>query len=143
MRRRPSVITATSPSQPTITRPTTSISGCSSPYVTVFGGFGAIHWVDQLTLANPFAGKAERSMIEHMNSDHTKAIAHYVDLVGLPTSEPAQLAGIDSEGMHLRIGQSLYWLPFAESCNTPTQVREALVSLAHAEVWPKKATADA
>lgn len=107
------------------------------------GGFGAIHWVDQLTLANPFAGKAERSMIEHMNSDHTKAIAHYVDLTGLPTSEPAQLAGIDSEGMHLRIGQSLYWLPFAESCNTPTQVREALVSLAHADVWPKKEAADA
>lgn len=107
------------------------------------GGFGAIHWVDQLTLANPFTGKAERSMIEHMNSDHTKAIAHYVELTGLPTSEPAQLAGIDSEGMHLRIGQSLYWLPFAESCNTPTQVREALVSLAHAQVWPKKEPADA
>jgi putative heme iron utilization protein len=48
------------------------------------------------------------------------------------------LAGIDSEGMHLRIGQSLHWLPFAESCNTPTQVREALVSLAHAQTWPKK-----
>ena len=52
------------------------------------GGFGAIHWVDQLTLANPFAGKAERSMIEHMNSDHTKAIAHYVELAGLPAASP-------------------------------------------------------
>ncbi len=82
-------------------------------------------------------------MIEHMNSDHTKAIAHYVELAGLPAHEPAQLAGIDSEGMHLRIGQSLHWLPFAASCNTPTQVREALVSLAHAEVWPKKEPADA
>ena len=107
------------------------------------GGFGAIHWVDQLTLANPFAGKAERSMIEHMNSDHTKAIAHYVELSGLPASEPAQLAGIDSEGMHLRIGQSLHWLPFATPCNTPTQVREALVSLAHAEAWPKITAANA
>jgi hypothetical protein len=46
------------------------------------GGFGAIHWVDQLTLANPFAGKAEISMVEHMNSDHAKAIAHYVELAG-------------------------------------------------------------
>ena len=53
------------------------------------------------------------------------------------------LAGIDSEGMHLRIGQSLHWLPFETPCNTPTQVREALVSLAHAEVWPKKTTVDA
>ena len=98
-------------------------------------------WRDPLgrpvDLGQPFAGKAERSMIEHMNSDHTKAIAHYVELGGLPATESAQLVGIDSEGMHLRIGQSLHWLGFAEPCNTPTQVREALVSLAHAEVWPK------
>ena len=107
------------------------------------GGFGAIHWVDDLTLANPFAGKAEVSMVEHMNSDHAKAIAHYVELAGLPTGEPAQLAGIDTEGMHLRIGQALHWLPFAQPCNTPTQVREALVLLAHAEQWPKKAQAQA
>ena len=107
------------------------------------GGFGAIHWIDQLTLANPFVGKAERSMVEHMNTDHAQAIAHYVDLAGLSASEPAQLAGIDSEGMHLRIGQALHWLPFAEPCNTPTQVREALVSLAHAEAWPKKEPASA
>mgnify|MGYP000034090277 CR=1 FL=1 len=42
----------------------------------------------------------------------------------------AQLAGVDSEGMHLRIGQGVYWLPFPHICNTPTQVREALVLLA-------------
>jgi len=107
------------------------------------GGFGAIHWVDQLTLANPFAGKAEVSMVEHMNADHAKAIAHYVELSGLPKTEPAQLVGIDTEGMHLRIGQALYWLPFQTPCNTPTQVREALVFLAHAEHWPKNEVADA
>jgi len=107
------------------------------------GGFGAIHWIDQLTLANPFAGKAELSMVEHMNSDHAKAIAHYVELSGLPSSVPAQLAGIDSEGMHLRIGQALYWLAFPEPCNTPTQVREALVLLAHADKWPEAQAAEA
>ncbi|MCU1721074.1 MULTISPECIES: HugZ family protein [unclassified Pseudomonas] len=107
------------------------------------GGFGAIHWIDQVTLANPFAGKAELSMVEHMNSDHTNAIAHYVALSGLPDTVPAQLAGIDSEGMHLRIGQGLHWLAFAEPCNNPTQVREALVSLAHAEQWPQVQQAEA
>ncbi|MFJ4371931.1 HugZ family protein [Pseudomonas japonica] len=107
------------------------------------GGFGAIHWIDQLSLANPFVGKAEASMIEHMNSDHAKAIAHYVALNGLPDAVPAQLAGIDSEGMHLRIGQALYWLAFPEPCNTPTQVREALVLLAHAEQWPQPQVAEA
>jgi putative heme iron utilization protein len=100
------------------------------------GGFGAIHWLDNVALANPFAGPAEIGMVEHMNDDHTKAIAHYVELAGLPATLPAVLVGIDSEGMHLRIGQSLYWLAFAEPCNTPTQVRQALVQLAHAEKWP-------
>jgi len=107
------------------------------------GGFGAIHWIEQLTLANPFAGKAELSMVEHMNSDHANAIAHYVTLSGLPDAQPAQLAGLDSEGMHLRIGQALYWLAFPEPCNTPTQVREALVLLARAEKWPQPQAVEA
>lgn len=107
------------------------------------GGFGAIHWLDQVTLANPFAGQAEVSMVEHMNSDHAKAIAHYVELAGLPRTVPAQLVGIDTEGMHLRIGQGLYWLAFETPCNTPMEVRQALVSLAHAQLWPKKQAAKA
>jgi putative heme iron utilization protein len=100
------------------------------------GGFGAIHWLDDAALTNPFAGAIETSMVEHMNEDHTKAIAHYVELAGLPQTEAALLVGIDSEGMHLRIGHGLYWLAFAEPCNTPTQVRQALVQLAHAQKWP-------
>ncbi|MGV8919626.1 MAG: HugZ family protein [Pseudomonas sp.] len=100
------------------------------------GGFGAIHWLEDVALANPFAGAAETSMVEHMNADHSKAIAHYVELSGLPQGEPAILVGIDSEGLHLRIAAGIYWLPFAQPCNTPIQVREALVQLAHAEKWP-------
>ncbi|TFF34443.1 HugZ family protein [Pseudomonas sp. RIT623] len=106
------------------------------------GGFGAIHWLDQVTLANPFAGSAEASMIAHMNSDHANAIAHYVELTGLPRSVPAELVGIDSEGMHLRIGQGVHWLAFPETCNTPTQVREALVLLARADQWPVAAAVE-
>lgn len=107
------------------------------------GGFGAIHWLDHVALASPFAGKVEASMVEHMNSDHAKAIAHYVALSGLPQTVPAQMAGIDSEGMHLRIGHGLYWLAFGEPCNTPTQVREALVFLAHADDWPSNEPVEA
>ncbi|MDH0300730.1 HugZ family protein [Pseudomonas sp. GD04091] len=106
------------------------------------GGFGAIHWLDQVTQANPFAGKAETSMIEHMNSDHANAIAHYVELTDLPRSAPAEMVGIDSEGMHLRIGQGVHWLAFPSTCNTPTQVREALVLLARADQWPVAAAAE-
>ena len=67
---------------------------------------------------------------------HASAIAHYVALAGLPSHVPAELVGIDSEGFHLRIGQGLYWLAFAASCNTPAEVRQAFVRLAHAETWP-------
>ncbi len=97
------------------------------------GGFGAIHWLDRVALANPFAadgGEVERDMVEHMNDDHAAAIAHYVEQAGLPADPPAQLAGIDSEGFHLRIGQALHWLPFADTCQTPLAVRQALVAMA-------------
>lgn len=100
------------------------------------GGFGAIHWIDQVTLANPFAGAGEQGMIEHMNADHASAIAHYVALAGLPQHETAQLVGIDSEGFHLRIGKSVYWLAFPTSCNSAAEVRQALVLLARADSWP-------
>lgn len=100
------------------------------------GGFGAIHWLDQVDLANPFAGESEAGMVEHMNADHAAALAHYVTLAGLPADEPAELVGIDSEGFHLRLGAALHWLPFATSCNSPLEVRQALVALARAEVWP-------
>lgn len=107
------------------------------------GGFGAIHWLNEVTLANPHAGEAERSMVEHMNDDHAGAIAHYVELAGLPQHEPAQLVGIDSEGFHLRIGKALHWLSFPTSCNNPGAVRQALVLLARAEVWPTVGQASA
>lgn len=100
------------------------------------GGFGAIHWLDEVAQANPFAGDTERRMLEHMNSDHADAIAHYVALSGLPLTEPAQMVGIDPVGFHLRIGQSLHWLAFPISCNTAGEVREALVRLARADAWP-------
>nr|WP_242675117.1 DUF2470 domain-containing protein [Pseudomonas dryadis] len=100
------------------------------------GGFGAIHWLDEVALANAFAGDGELRMLEHMNSDHADAIAHYVALAGLPDRVPAQMVGIDSEGFHLRIGQGLYWLAFPISCNSAGEVRQALVQLARAPSWP-------
>ncbi|MES2820601.1 MAG: HugZ family protein [Pseudomonadota bacterium] len=100
------------------------------------GGFGAIHWIDTVTLANPFAGAVEAGMVEHMNGDHAKAIAHYVQLADLPASPEAQLVGIDSEGFHLRIEQGLHWLAFAEPCASPGAVRQALVALARTERGP-------
>ncbi|WP_434456695.1 HugZ family protein [Stutzerimonas urumqiensis] len=100
------------------------------------GGFGQIRWLDDITLANPFAGPAEAAMIEHMNDDHAAAIAHYVQLAGLPQHVPARMVGIDSEGFHLRIGAAVHWLAFPAPCDNPGAVRAALVALAKASSWP-------
>jgi hypothetical protein len=107
------------------------------------GGFGAIHWLDQVALVNPFAGESEADMLAHMNRDHAAAIAHYVELAGLPGHAPAEMVGIDSEGFHLRIGQGLHWLAFPTSCNSPLEVRQALVMLARAAAWPTDGQASA
>jgi putative heme iron utilization protein len=96
------------------------------------GGFGAIHWLDQVALANPFArpGGGEGDMLEHMNQDHAAAIAHYVQQAGLPSTPAARMVGIDSEGFHLGIGHAIYWLAFPDSCVNPGAVRQALVAMA-------------
>ena len=96
------------------------------------GGFGAIHWLDHVALANPFAQAdgSEGEMLEHMNNDHAAAIAHYVERAGLPSAPEASMVGIDSEGFHLRIGQAIHWLAFPDPCNNPGAVRQALVAMA-------------
>lgn len=96
------------------------------------GGFGAIHWLDDVALANPFAGGdgGEGGMLEHMNSDHAGAIAHYVERAGLPAEPEASMVGIDTEGFHLRLGQTIHWLAFPAPCDNPGAVRQALVAMA-------------
>ncbi|WP_263142409.1 DUF2470 domain-containing protein [Pseudomonas alcaligenes] len=102
------------------------------------GGFGEIHWINQLALVNPFFGERGSSMLEHMNADHAKAIAHYVELAGLSGEGAAEMVGLDSEGFHLRLGRTLHWLPFPRPCGDPGAVRQALVELAHATQWPAR-----
>jgi hypothetical protein len=86
----PSVTIAISPNRRTTTRPTISISGCSSLCAIVISAVSARFTGSTTDPGQPFAGRAEVSMVEHMNADHAKAIAHYVDLAGLPKTSPAQ-----------------------------------------------------
>lgn len=99
------------------------------------GGFGRIHWVDAATarLANPFAGEREADILAHMNADHADALAHYCRQAGVdPAGQPLAMAGIDAEGIHLRLGARLLRIPFPAPVATPGQAREALVALARA-----------
>ena len=98
------------------------------------GGFGSIHWVEPeaVLLENPFVGEAEASMVAHMNADHVDAMRDYLrprlgDAVDRVV--PA-LAGVDREGIHLRIGQRIHRVAFPTPVHQPMDVRKALVALA-------------
>ncbi len=77
------------------------------------GGFGAIHWVHR---ADPGQSVRRQGRSEHGRAHECRsrqAIAHYVELAGpCRTTCRRNWPVYDSEGMHLRIGQGLHWLPF-------------------------------
>lgn len=96
------------------------------------GGFGRIHWVepDELPLANPLYGAAEQSIVEHMNEDHANALQRYCVAAGIPVAEDPVMAGVDSEGMHLRVGGRLRRIPFPQPAGNPGAVRQLLIKMA-------------
>ncbi|MFN3586172.1 MAG: HugZ family protein [Moraxellaceae bacterium] len=100
------------------------------------GGFGRIHWLapETVHLANPFAGEREAGIVAHMNEDHADALRHYCAQAGmaLPAEVVPVMAGIDAEGLHLRLGARIVRIPFAAPVATPLAARETLVAMARA-----------
>ena len=105
--------------------------------VRYIGGFGKIYWVekDKFLMPNPFDHEKEQGMLQHMNKDHADAIRHYCDLfdIHLTDKQMPVLAGIDSEGFHVRIGKRIHRINFKEPVNTGEEVRKALVEMARQE----------
>lgn len=101
-------------------------------------GFGKIHWIgrDSFLRSSPFEEQAEAGIVNHMNEDHLDAIRHYCDLFGIPVDSEQQptLAGIDGEGMHLRVGDRLHRIQFERNISNPKEAREILVELARAPI---------
>ena len=102
--------------------------------VRYIGGFGKIHWVEskEFLMPNPFSFGEETYMIEHMNKDHIEAMKHYCQInnIVLEGDNEPSLVGIDSEGIHLRVGSRVHRINFPEPVNTQKQVRETLVAMA-------------
>jgi putative heme iron utilization protein len=97
------------------------------------GGFGRIHWLgpEAILRPNPFAGSREADIVEHMNADHAEALVHYCGQAGIETGARAPvLAGIDGEGIHLRLGDRIARIGFSGPVATPMQAREVLVAMA-------------
>ena len=97
------------------------------------GGFGRIQWLapEQVLLANPFTPEREAGIVGHMNEDHADAIRRYCDQADIDHQEQdVAMAGIDSQGMTLRVGERLHYIPFARPVTTPDEARAILVEMA-------------
>ncbi len=102
--------------------------------VRFIGGFGEIHWLEPAAVirANPFAGQGEHGVVTHMNADHGDAMVHYCHTAGIVVEDGVQpmMAGCDSEGIHLRVGERIHRLPFPQAVSEPGAMRATLVAMA-------------
>lgn len=100
------------------------------------GGFGRIHWLDApgMVRSNPFDAASETNIVSHMNEDHADTLIHYCHQAGvaLPEGVAPVMAGIDAEGLHLRIGSRIVRIHFPAPVGTPLEARAALVAMARA-----------
>ncbi len=101
------------------------------------GGFGSIHWLapEQLLRPNPFSPEQEQTMVQHMNEDHQGAMVHYCEnqRIPVPADDKPAMAGVDSEGFHLRLGARIVRFDFGGAVSTPLEVRAELVGMAHVD----------
>ncbi len=98
------------------------------------GGFGEIFWIKNKLLlnSNPFFGQTEADIVQHMNDDHQDALVKYCKLAGitLPEETEPYMVGVNSLGIHLRVGRKIFFVCFSEEVSKPFEVRQQLVAMA-------------
>ncbi len=103
--------------------------------VRYIGGFGAIYWVEpeQFFPTNPFFGKSEQRMLEHMNADHhdslVRYLAHYKD-IKVSKEADVKMVGINEQGFDVLVGKRKVWFEFEQPVENAQEAREALVKMA-------------
>jgi putative heme iron utilization protein len=72
-------------------------------------------------------------MIRHMNEDHVEAMIHYCEIADILLAKGTvpTLAGIDSEGFHLRLEARIVRFDFETPVKSLLEVRKALIALAY------------
>ncbi|HVB14957.1 MAG TPA: DUF2470 domain-containing protein [Stellaceae bacterium] len=97
-------------------------------------GFGRIAWIEAQELR--FSGDAsvlaaaEAGIVEHMNADHSAAVALYAGRLLQRPGIGWRLTGIDPEGVDLRLGGETARLDFVQPVLTADAARHALVAFA-------------
>ncbi|MDW3191528.1 MAG: DUF2470 domain-containing protein [Cytophagales bacterium] len=104
--------------------------------IRYIGGFGRIHWLDakDFCLQNPFNGKSEAYIINHMNEDHQKDLALYSSHFQQIKTEDKQvrMVGIDTEGFDVFVDDRKLRFTFENPVTDAKQAREAFVALSKA-----------
>ena len=99
------------------------------------GGFGRIHSVpaDDFLIGDPRAGafeQAEPGILEHMNADHSDAIALYATHLLAEPEGPWRMCGFDPDGFDLSLSGALARFEFPTPLAAPADARRALAELA-------------
>ena len=98
----------------------------------IVAGFGAIDWLDpaEVTLAAaPALIDAEQDIIEHMNADHTDALARYAKGAA-DTAGEWKMTGIDPEGLDLIGPGGRLRCDFDAPIDGPAAARKILAAMA-------------
>jgi putative heme iron utilization protein len=103
-------------------------------------GFGRISWIESDELRVPSAAEAlaaaEPAILDHMNADHTDAVALYATRLLRCAGGDWRMTGIDPEGIDLRHGDAAARLDFADHGLAPVfdpdGARQRLIELAAA-----------
>ena len=100
--------------------------------IRYIAGFGQIFWIEaeQWRQPSPQWSSEEQGIIDHMNQDHLDALARIALQHGLSGSVAPTVIAVDPEGMHLRSGEAVLYVPFASAAFELDEVRSAVIGLA-------------
>ncbi|MGQ4274589.1 HugZ family pyridoxamine 5'-phosphate oxidase [Terrihabitans sp. B22-R8] len=99
-------------------------------------GFGRIETLPREAVIGPIDDaatllEAEEGAVEHMNADHSDAIALYAEtLLGAPQGSSWQIDGLDPEGCELSSGSDVRYLCFPQRITNSSDLRKTLAELA-------------
>ncbi len=102
--------------------------------IRYIGGFGAIHWFEpsDFQMTNPFHGKNEEYVVNHMNEDHHKDLIlyckHYKHL-SITSSDDVRMTGIDSIGFDVFVNEKKIRFDFENPVADANEARAALVAM--------------
>ncbi|MFC4170777.1 HugZ family protein [Microvirga sp. GCM10011540] len=99
------------------------------------GGFGRAYRMGRADVLAPMDGldgllDLEADAVEHMNADHSEAVALYATRLCGARDGAWRLTGIDPEGLLLALGDEIVRLTFPEPLTGPEELRPMLVRLA-------------